>query len=225
MGAGSTGPRALRSPARYLATWFLSFLVLYSLLISPWTGVGEAYASFYRAVMSDVARVLSPYRHVEVLRYDENRPQKDTVLRVHLGAMGANRVTEKRFSTRYYGYISLAFLLSLIATTPTSRRHRLRSAGIGLAAQSTVVGVTMVATILVRLPPDPVFWIPAPDGFGLSVLKAIRRFTYYSWYVPPLLIWVAVMGRRTYAESPLAAARVNQPRRAGSKQDSMKIKA
>ena len=225
MGAGPTDSRALKSPVRYLAAWFLSFLLLYSLLISPWTGIGEAYATLYRAVMTDVARVLSPYRQVEIARYDENRPQKDTVLRVHLGAMGAHRVTEKRFSTRYYGFISLAFLLALIATTPTNVRHRSRSALIGLAVQSVVVLLTMAATIIVRLPPDPVLWIPAPDSVGLAALKAFRRFTYFSWYVPPLLIWAALMGRRAYAESPLAARGASHSPAAGSKQASMKIKA
>ncbi len=78
MGAGSTDRPPLKSTARYLAGWLLPLALLYWLLIAPWTGLGDAYASLYRAGMTQMGKVLSPYNRVEAVRYDDQLPLHDS---------------------------------------------------------------------------------------------------------------------------------------------------
>jgi len=118
--------------SRQIAGFAFRFALLYALLIAPWPGLSEIYASFYQAAVQIAIISTDPERSVLVAPAgrspgSDDRPALDTHILTRMpGAPRASKAggLELIRSSRYSGYLPTILTLALILATPLPWRRR-----------------------------------------------------------------------------------------------------
>jgi hypothetical protein len=166
----------------------LHFFFWFGLSIAAWDQLGPAWADHYRSSVSAPWSLWAGEVFVVARAHaDPNVPALDTLVyvanRAHLH-LAQTPVVSFGVSSRYTGYVDLAFLLSLLLATPMSWRRRLVVIPTGLAlAQALIVlrvaisivheGQRQPALELTALPPTLAWLIAtAHEGYVTNNLEA-----------------------------------------------------
>ncbi len=184
-------------PRRLIAWFFLRLIALYVLLLLPWPGLEEAYAQAFRKCGTVLLGDFGSNGSVWLVEGPESDTTHDTDLFVQ------NRKTRAGLglgvSSRYFGYLPMAFLTSLIVATPLSVRRRARALLWGLIVVHgvAVLQLILVATYGFSLGRPPVMY-ELSDFWGrtLAAVVQVIQVSPFTWLVVPLFIWIVVTFRR-----------------------------
>ena len=156
----------------------LQFFIIYIVLMIPWPGWSDMYANWFRAG----ATILLSELGKDAFIYFEPRPPSgdgtaDTNLRLYnrqLVGIGPNGETlsGKAFtSSRYPGYMSVAFLTSLIGATPIGWRRKISAWVIGFLLMHAYIYVAVLFLILNYYYTHPATGVISPIILGRPILR------------------------------------------------------
>lgn len=177
-------------------TWFLLRLVLIeSLLIAPWPGVGAMFRQVFNAAGNLVIGGMSHQRAIKFQSLNPPRGLLDVEVSV-IDPRAGNRGTMP-ISSRHFGWMPIAFAIALTLATPPPPKRR------GWALPGGLLGVLFItcALVLARVwiailvkfsdasNPDP--WpLWPPLRAALVHIDGALSVPMIGWYVLPLLIWM-----------------------------------
>jgi len=113
-----------------LLKFFGLFLLVFTLLMSPWSGFKEGYAAGFRTVGNIAFTSFGSTGRVRFEPSSEGDRRHDTVLILINTATGVG--SQAPTSSRFMGYVPTALVLALVLATPLPWRRRLTAAAWGL---------------------------------------------------------------------------------------------
>lgn len=199
---------------------FLALLALfYTLLVIPWPHWPQAYAALYRAGGELLFHSFGSRGTVEFRRPTPPAEFGDTEL--VLTTRSPRMTTTLPVSSRQKGYLPTATLLALVLATPIPGRRRWWALLWGLlAVNAFVVLRTGLAILNAFVNQGPAaasispFWREALKGCTFALVEAPA-----SYFIVPILIWVAVSLRREDWVAAGAARRYITGRKPGPPRD------
>ena len=196
--------------SRQIAGFAFRFALLYALLIAPWPGLSEIYASFYQAAVQIAIISTDPERSVLVAPAgrspgSDDRPTLDTHILTRMpGAPRDSKAggLELIRSSRYSGYLPTILTLALILATPLPWRRR----------AAALCGGLLLVTLFVAIMPgfqtyyffdrrenhlvfEYVPWLYPAWKMLVHTLAQLSRWA-TPYYLVPILIWIFVAFRR-----------------------------
>ena len=181
-------------PARRFARFVVGFLLLYGLLVLPWPGVRESYASFFRAGGNVLFKSFGSRGTVRFIPADPQHGKWDT--EGHLIRRDRPTYWRVGFNSRRMGYLPTAVLTALVLATPIPWRRRGWALLWGILLVNGFVVVRLAVAIMrgfrnVDLFVFSSFWNRAVD----TIYDVVSISTVTSCVVPAV-IWMLVCLRR-----------------------------
>ena len=186
--------------AKEVIKFFCLFILIYVLLMAPWPGLRAAYSKFYMASSAFLSRSFGSKGIV--LFEQSNNPEHDVNVvmlnRDRVDRHGKPVVLLVRISSRYGGYMYMAFVIALIVATPISLRRRAWALVWGLILMHTFVVFKLGVMILHCFSKKPLSLFVL-NPFWKQVLVSIDEefsFSLTFGFVVGFVVWVLVSFRR-----------------------------
>jgi len=203
---------------KLIRQFFLPLLLVFVLLIIPWPGLRDGYATAFRAGANGLFSRFGPAGSVrfEPVPADAGGQEHDTL--VHFKDAQERTVTKLLCDSRNMGYLPTVVQIALILATPIAWSRRWRALLWGLIGITGFVAFKLLILVLKGLSagPDSVF---ASTPFWTALLdKALLVFIRLpsTWLLVPVLIWIPVTFRRSdWEQWRQAAARARSSAQAG----------
>ncbi|UCE58480.1 MAG: hypothetical protein JSU63_13675 [Phycisphaerales bacterium] len=183
-------------PIRRIAGFFVRFTVVFVLLVAPWPGVHEAYATVYRAGGNLLFGRFGYYGNVEF------RPAAKPTAAHDTEAVLTNWRTEAKYTfvgSSQKGYLPTAFVLALILATPIPWYRRWRAVVWGLLLVSVYVVLRLGIFLALAFSGDNGLSVFSLGSAGRSILDYLHWVivdSFAGWLILPLPIWIVVSFRR-----------------------------
>ncbi len=179
-------------------------VLVYVMLIIPWPGLEEAYATLFRAGGTFVFGSFGSEGVVRFLQSDlPDNSTRDTLIvfstRKPLHPNGYMRIKKTCTSSRYGGYIPTILVIALILATPISWLRRAWTLLWGMGLVHTFIAFRLLVKIFYLLSGDPEVPLFVLNPFWETVLNFaydIFVFRLGSSFVIPIFIWILVTFRR-----------------------------
>lgn len=194
--------------AKIILRFLLIFSVVYAVLITPQTKIGQAYAAFIRI---DGQLLFGNFGKKGAVKFEPNFEEKNKweyrnklflVNRQQLEKSqrtGSEYKMAKVYSSWYYNYLFVALLIALIAATPMTIKRKLWALFWGLVLIHIYINFGIYIMLLFKFNAHPYLDVVNLSGFG----KSIVEFIYPIVMVNPgtgifvaVIVWLIVCFRK-----------------------------
>lgn len=187
MDTGEAGPEPLNNLRREALGCLVRFVLVYALLLAPWPGLRDTYASLYRTGVNRVVPLLGLDYDVRLIRApnaDARPVRHDTVVVVR--DRGATQPPVIRAGDTRAPFLANAFLLALFLATPLPLVRRTRATLVGVLALNAFLVARAIAYLASEYAAS--FW----SGLALGELLRTGLIGVVSapWYIASILIWL-----------------------------------
>ena len=205
-------------PLKRLLWFFVKLVLAYALLIAPWPGLREAYAACFRAGGTLLFSSFGADGRVGFKPAESKRKGLDlemTLTNQRVPGVG----TTVTYNSGLRGYFPTAFLVALIAATPTPWSRRWKSLLWGLLLVNLFVAFRLALMLFQQFSGTHAIALFDPSPFRDGVLRELTVNLVdapTSHFMVPLFNWIIVAVRRKELEKWLQlrppAAATNRPR-------------
>jgi len=190
------------APINPVAAFFFKVILFYALLMIPWPGVQQGYASLFCDAGNLAFRSFGSIGRTRFRVVDPPPANKNAVdfeiklenIRTHAGG-----TFEPDRNTRKMGYLPAAFTVSLVLATPISWRRRLTAIVWAMALITAFVGLQLTIR-LVEAFSDPNVLNQFELGLWtkrlLGILLKVVVTSPVTAYIAPIFVWILVTFRR-----------------------------
>jgi len=196
---------------RTIAGVFARLVAVYVLLMAPWPGLKEAYATLYRAAGSVIFSSFGSGGTVHFEPLDSPDPIKDSDMVLSNRPAGVQGRMSN--SSRHIGYVPAVVLVALALATPTSWSRRWKGLAWGLLLIHAYITCRLALLLLNGFSEDNALALydlsPAVKGTIRYIAKGVMPS---GNYVVPIFVWIIVLFRR---EDWVSGKAVRQPRGQG----------
>jgi hypothetical protein len=174
---------------------FFRLVLLYVLLIAPWPGLENGYATLTRAGGNLVLATLGVGDSIAFQRMDGKQDIWDTeIVLENRRTQAVHRIPH---STRYAGYLATAFLTALVLATPMPWAYRCGALACGLLLLHACIALKLGLTLLLVGSDDSLSLFALSPLWRNFLAFAVRALALTPWFLAPLFLWVLVSFRRT----------------------------
>lgn len=192
--------------ARPVVWFFVRFMLLFMLVMAPWSGLQKAYALAYRAAGNLLFVRFGSSGAVHLSPSNVNDPDRDTEFLL----TNRNNGSEYKFTgTSLKGYKPTAFVFCLILATPIPWSRRWRALLWALAFITVYVGLQTVVFLLMAFSADNRLILGLSEDSRLALFtlgpigKVVLNYLYWvfvesfaGWLLVPVPIWALVCFRQ-----------------------------
>jgi hypothetical protein len=192
----SASPRAL---VRSLLARFGIAVLLFTVLMLPFTGLARGYAGFFRAVLGPAVDLVFPVEleltpfHASTGTYSAAQMHDTAMVVTHPPHRLQNPIT-----SLWLGYVPTALFIALLVPTPIPGRRKRRALWIGLALVQLFVALRLailMIDILSRPTPAALFH-PGPRLLdAITFTSQMVTSELFPSFLVPLMIWALVSFR------------------------------
>ena len=172
----------------------MGFVLLYGLLVLPWPGVKQAYASFFRAGGNVLFKSFGSRGSVRFVPPDSEHDKWDT--EGHLIHRGRPTYWRIGFSSRRMGYLPTIALTALVLATPIPWRRRGWALLWGILLVNGFVVVRLAVAIIQGFRNVDLFVFSPFWNRAVDVTYDVVSISTVTSCVVPALIWLLVSFRR-----------------------------
>ncbi|MEK6675157.1 MAG: hypothetical protein AABZ47_05815 [Planctomycetota bacterium] len=193
--SGSASPMMLR-PIGVLA-FFVKFVVVFGVLVWPWTVVTERYPDYFRALGNGF---LSTLGSSAVCRVEAGKAGEatETVLKtIHAKSSVAKR---RGVSSYRAGFVPTVFVAALVLATPVRWKRKLLSLLLGLVLMQLFIAFRLLLSALYDFAwtHEPPLFIPGlVTGYLLSAAFYLFVVSAVGSFIMPVFIWTASTFRKS----------------------------
>ncbi len=206
------------APARYspfkrvrlVLVFFAYFVVVFGLLMIPWSGVRTAYASALRGSANLFLSWLGPVGRCRFVPHPGSTGAMDTNIELTNLRTRETSIRPRTIGSRHMGYIPTAFVAALMIATPVSLRRKTWALLWGLLAAHVFVMLRLAITVLrdFTLPGDMALFSPGPlTDTLIQIGFVVFAGTQIGGFIVPILIWAVVSFRRSDWENLMRGGR------------------
>jgi len=209
------------SPLKPVAAFFLKVIIFYALLMIPWPGVQQGYASLFCDAGNLAFRSFGSVGRTRFRVVDPPPANKNAVdfeIKLENIRTRAGGTFEPDRNTRKMGYLPAAFTASLVLATPIPWRRRLAAVVWAMGLIVGFVGLQLALQLVDAFSnPDVLnqFELVLWTKRLLSVLLKVVVRSPVTAYIAPVFVWILVTFRRTdwttLLPSPDSSARHEKP--------------
>ena len=179
----------------------LRLLLVYGLLITPWSGLKSGYGSLFRASGNGLLKAFGFRGIVELGSPAQEHAAWD--VEMHMRNPGKPQRWHGEYSSRGWGYLPTAAVVALIVATPLAWSRRWMALAAGLALVHIFIALRIAAAVLYGM-----YW---GGAIRLSMVEAkaaevvLHGFSNspVTTFVVPVVIWLLVTFRRSDLEAIL----------------------
>jgi len=185
--------------SRHIIGFALRFAVVFGLLIAPWPGWNDWYASCFRTLGNTAFARNNPacLLYFTAARQTHDFAALDTQIVIGNRSLadpdGRGPVTRQGLDSRSIGWIPTALTLALILASPISWKRRFLASLYGLILVHAFILFSLAVLIwnesttvsLITLPP---FWKTVADGLEYTLIVQMGAS-----FSVPVLIWILVV--------------------------------
>ena len=190
------------SPLKPVAAFFLKVILFYALLMIPWPGVQQGYASLFCDAGNLAFRSFGSVGRTRFRVVDQPPANKNAVdfeIKLENLRTRAGGTFEPDRNTRKMGYLPAAFTVSLVLATPIPWRRRLTAIVWAMALITAFVGLQLTIR-LVDAFSDPNVLNQFELGLWtkrlLGILLKVVVTSPVTAYIAPIFVWILVTFRR-----------------------------
>lgn len=190
------------STHRRIAAFFLKVILIYALLMIPWPGVQQGYASLFCYAGNLAFHVFGSAGRTRFRVLDPPPANKNAVdweIKLENIRTRAGGTFDQDRSTRKMGYLPAAFTASLVLATPIPWRRRLAAIAWAMALITAFVGLQLTLRLVDAFSNPDVFnqfelglWTKRV----LSILLKVVVMSPVTAFIAPIFVWVLVTFRR-----------------------------
>ena len=184
-------------PLRPVAGFFIRCMLIYGLLIIPWTGAMDAYRWIFRHVGNALFYRVGSAGTVHFEKLSAADHARDTTLRLTNKRVGSSAGMD--IKSVYTGYRPTIFMVALVLATPISWSRRGWALMWGLLWVSAFVAFRVWLRIVDAFSNDDVIAIYALGPAWKGAVQALMKILVLSpapGYIIPAVIWMLVTIRR-----------------------------
>lgn len=177
--------------------WFaVRSLLYYVVLVAPWPGVQDTYATGYRGVAN---AMFGSYGQGGVVRFQPLTGGGDMDTTITVRTLGSPEKGTMTHNTRIMGYRPTAELIALILATPIPWSRRWKALAWGLLLVNAFIALRIIVTLTHCFSADATWALYHPTPFWSKILAGTFHVMTvapsWSWVIPAL-IWILVCFRR-----------------------------
>jgi hypothetical protein len=190
------------SPLKPVAAFFFKIMLFYALLMIPWPGVQQGYASLFCDAGNLAFRSFGSVGRTRFRVLDPPPANKNAVdfeIKLENIRTRAGGTFEQDRSTRKMGYLPAAFTASLVLATPIPWRRRLAAIAWAMALMIAFVGLQLTLRLVDAFSDPGVlnqFELALWTKQLLGVLLKVVVMSPVSAYIAPIFVWILVTFRR-----------------------------
>jgi hypothetical protein len=191
------------SPFKPVAAFFVKVVVIYALLMVPWPGVQQGFASLFCYAGNSAFCIFGSAGRTRFRVLDPPPANKNAVdweIKLENLRTRAGGTFDQDRSTRKMGYLPAAFAASLVLATPIPWRRRLAAIVWAMALMIAFVGLQLTLSLVDAFSKPDVFnqfelglW--AKRLLGVLLLVVVKSPV--TAYIAPVFVWILVTFRRT----------------------------
>jgi hypothetical protein len=198
--AGDTAPCAKLITPKGAGTFFISFLLVFGVLMAPWPGLGRAYTVFYRTAAAFLFGSLGSNGLVRFAPVNGSGYEINIALynRAHARSDGTIPGIQTRHDTRHDGYLYVAFLTALILATPVPWNRRGRALLEGIILLHILIAAKLGLRLVHAFGQEPLSLFTLSPSWERVLAAAHQAFAVNVTFgfVVSVFVWMLVSFRR-----------------------------
>ena len=167
----------------------------YALLVVPWPGLNDIYATAFRACGNVLFASFGPSGSVRFVAADPTENKWDT--ETHLYRQGRADYWRIGQNSRYTGYLPTITLIVLVLATPVTWSRRGTALFWGLLLVHGFVAIRLAVSLMYGFRSIGLFIYGPTINRAVDITYEVVAISTVTSHVIPALIWVLVMFRRS----------------------------
>ena len=192
---------------RQILSFAVLALVLYAVLVAPWPGVREGYASAYRGTMNTLFGAFGSTGRV---RFEPREgADKNVDTRLVIRSIATPLQGKVDHNTYITGYLPTVQVIVLVLATPIVWSRRWRALLVGLGLVHVFIFLRVLLTLVRWFSEDQPWALFHPGPWVRAILMGTFEFVAVapeSSFIVPALIWILVCFRRSDLLSAVGGA-------------------